>query len=420
MIKRDAYIREIEPFINKPLIKVLTGIRRSGKSSILMLLMDELRDRGIRDDQIIHINFDDFAYFDIREDPRTLHDHIKAKMKRRGRYYLLLDEIQEAPCWEQVVNSLLLDKRADIYITGSNSRLLSSELATYIAGRYIEIKVKPLSFAEYRLFKKAYSGESRRGKKTAANEEVQEDFKSFIRSGGFPAVHTGKYTYDQMYQMVNDIYSSALLRDAVERRKIRNVELLERVIKYVFDNVGNTFSAKRVADYFKSQQRKIDLETVYNYLNFLEEAFIIKRISRYDIKGKELLKTNEKYYAGDHSLVYGVMGYKDRMIGGILENIVVHELERRKYRVFTGKLDDKEIDFIGERTSVNSQNEKVYVQVAYTLGNSRSTMEREFAPLLEIRDQYPKYVISMDDFFQDNVEGVKHVSIADFLLMKKY
>jgi predicted AAA+ superfamily ATPase len=426
MIKRDRYIRQIGPYIHKPFVKVLTGIRRSGKSSILLLLMDELKTAANGEDNLIYINFDNLDYMALRN-PQELHSFIKAKMTGQGLYHILLDEIQEVDQWERVVNSLLLDARADIYITGSNSRLLSSELSTYIAGRYVEIKIKPLSFAEYRLFRDACSGSSP-AKAEAGNiggggpgKTLLEEFEDYIRSGGFPSVHTGSYeNYEDKYRIIHDIYSSAVLQDVVERQHIRNIELLNRVVKYVLDNTGNTFSAKRVADYFKNQQRRVDLETVYNYLSALEDAYIITRIPRYDIKGREILKTNEKYYAGDHSLIYALMGYKDQMIAGVLENIVAHELERRGYRVYIGKLDQREIDFIGERQSYAVGSDRIYVQVTYRMEGNQETMDREFAPLLAVKDQYPKYVISMDSSFKGNIEGVKYMSIPEFLLMEEY
>jgi predicted AAA+ superfamily ATPase len=232
--------------------------------------------------------------------------------------------------------------------------------------------------------------------------------------GGFPVLHTGEYTFETAYKVVYDIYSSAILRDSVQRYNIRDVELLERVVKYVFDNIGNKFSAKNVADYFKNQFRKIDLNTVYNYLNALEGAFIIYRIPRYDIKGKEILKTNEKYFVGDQSLLYAVMGFKDRLISGILENIVMLEFKRRGYRVFVGKSGKNEIDFIAERNEL-----KVYVQVAYKM-TEQTTIDREFKPLLEIKDHYPKYVVTMDQVWKDNVEGIRHIHIADFLLLDNF
>ncbi|MEP0710629.1 MAG: ATP-binding protein [Algoriphagus sp.] len=228
--------------------------------------------------------------------------------------------------------------------------------------------------------------------------------------GGFPVLHTSDYSIETAYKVVYDIYSSVILRDTVQRYKIRDVKLLERIVKYAFDNIGNTFSGKNVADYFKSQQRKIDLNTVYNYLNALEGAFILYRASRYDIKGKEILKTQEKFYLSDGGLLYATMGYRDRMISGILENIVFLELKRRGYTVFVGKFLDKEIDFIAEK-----KGQKIYVQVAYKL-ESEQTIEREFSSLLAIQDQFPKYVVTLDDFWKEDVEGVQHVHLSDFLL----
>jgi len=405
MIKRELYLNQLRGFIDKPFIKVISGLRRSGKSSILMMLRDELLSKGIGESNIIYINFENFEYSEL-DIAAKLYKFVKAKINNKQRYYILLDEIQEVVSWEKAVNSFLVDFNTDIYITGSNSRLLSSELATYLSGRYVEFQIHPLSFAESLLFKQKLTP------KVVSN--LYREFELFLRLGGFPALHTGEYTYETAYKVVFDIYSSAILRDTVQRYNIRDVELLERVVKYVFDNVGNKFSAKNVADYFKSQQRKIDLNTVYNYVNALEGAFIIYRIPRYDIKGKEILKTQEKYYVGDQSLLYGVMGFKDRLISGVLENIVMLELKRRGYKVFIGKLDDKEIDFIAEMNE-----KKVYVQVAYKM-TEQTTIDREFTPLLEIKDNHPKYVVTMDEIWKDNIEGIQHKHIADFLLMDEY
>ena len=405
MIKRELYLNQLRDFIDKPFIKVIAGLRRSGKSSIIMMLRDELLSKGILESNIIYINFESFEYSEV-DTPEKLYKFVKSKIDNKQRYYILLDEIQEVVSWEKAVNSFLVDFNSDIYITGSNSRLLSSELATYLSGRYVEFKIHPLSFAESLLFKQNLT------KKTVSN--LYREFELFLRLGGFPALHTGEYTYETAYKVVFDIYSSAILRDTVQRYNIRDVELLERVVKYVFDNVGNNFSAKKVADYFKSQQRKIDLNTVYNYMNALEGAFIIYRIPRYDVKGKEILKTQEKYYVGDQSLLYGVMGFKDRLISGVLENIVMLELKRRGYRVFVGKLGDKEIDFIAEKSE-----KKVYVQVAYKM-TEQTTIDREFTPLLEIKDNHPKYVVTMDEIWKDDIEGIRHKHIADFLLMDEY
>ena len=279
--------------------------------------------------------------------------------------------------------------------------LLSSELSTLLAGRYVEIPVYTLSFSEFLDFKKSYSDKF---------ENKHALFIEYLRKGGFPVIHTLDYDEETAYQVVSDIYDSVLLRDTVQRHKIRDIELLNRVIQYAFDNLGNTFSGKNVADYFKSQQRKIDINTVYNYLSALEGAFILYRVPRYDLKGKEILKTQEKFFLADISLLYATMGYRDRMISGVLENIVFLELKRRGFKVFVGKFDNREIDFVAEK-----KNHKIYIQVAYKL-ESQNTIDREFSALIAINDHYPKYVVSMDDFFTDTIEGVKHTHLNDFLL----
>lgn len=401
MIQRDLYMNQIEPFIRKPFIKVLTGIRRSGKSVILRLLKKKLMERGVEEDHIVYINFESFEWMDIHE-AKSLYTYIRSQIKDKDTYYILLDEIQEVNEWEKAVNGFLVDFNTDIYVTGSNSKLLSSELATYLAGRTVSFTIMPLSFNEYFQFHHLSPDDEMINKK--------DEFIKYLRSGGFPAIHTSNYPYESIYKIVYDIYSSVILRDTIQRNNIRNVDLLERVVKFVFDNIGNKLNAKNIADYFKSQQRKADLNTIYNYLNALEDAFIIQRVPRYDVKGKEVLQTNEKYFVSDLSLIYAVMGYKDRMIAGMLENLVYIELKRRGYQVFVGKQEEKEIDFIAIR-----REEKIYLQVTYQL-SSPTTIEREFAPLLAVNDHYPKYVISMDEFFQENIEGIKHCHIADFLL----
>lgn len=402
MIKRELYLNQLQEFIDKPLIKVITGIRRCGKSALLMLLREELLNRGVKEKQIIYLNFESLENSDI-DNSEKLYKFVREKITGKNRYYLLLDEVQEVESWEKAVNTFFLDNKADIYITGSNSRLLSSELATYLAGRYVEIHLYTLSFAESLIFRHADS--------PVKLGDLRQDFISYLRTGGFPVLQLTDYSFETAGRIVFDIYSSIILRDTVQRNNIRDVELLERVVRYVFDNIGNKFSAKNVADYFKSQQRRIDLNTVYNYLNALESAFIIYRIPRFDLRGKEILKTLEKYYVGDVSLVYAVMGSGDRQISGILENIVMLELLRRGYKVFTGKADEREIDFIAEKN-----NEKVYIQVAFRMEN-QATIDREFSPLLQIRDNHPKYVVTMDDIWHDNIEGIQHKHISDFLLM---
>ncbi|HAM98933.1 MAG TPA: ATPase [Marinilabiliales bacterium] len=404
MINRELYLKKLKEFIDKPFIKVISGIRRSGKSALLILLKEELLKRGINEKNIIYVNFESFEHSEILK-AKELYAYVKDKIQNKGKYYILLDEIQEVEAWEKAINSFAVDFNADIYITGSNSKLLSGELATYLAGRYVEFLIYTLSFNEMLMFK---------AEQQQAQSTIYNNFELFLRMGGFPAIHTSTYTSESAYQIVHDIYSSVILRDVVQRNKIRDVELLERVVKYVFDNIGNKFSAKNVADYFKSQNRKLDLNTVYNYLNALERAFIIYRIPRFDIKGKEILKTNEKYFIGDQSLLYALMGYKGRLISGILENIVMLELKRRGYQVYVGKLDNAEVDFIAEQG-----NKKIYIQVCYKM-TEKSTIEREYKPLLSIKDNYPKYVLTMDEHWNDNIEGIEHRHIADFLLMEGY
>lgn len=402
MIERDYYYQKLEPFINKPLIKIISGIRRSGKSTLLKLINNRLLSRGVVRENIIYINFESMAHYDIRAS-KDLYDHIMQKCRSGERFYLLFDEIQLVAQWEEAVNSFLVDLNADIYITGSNSNLLSSELSTLLTGRYIQFRLFPLSYGEMVTFRKTY-----------LPEEKEVSLWTYIRRGGFPSLHIADYDETTSYTLLNDIYDSIVLRDVVDRFKIRDVELLNRVMRYVIDNVGNTFSAKNIADYFKSQFRKVDINTVYNHLASLESSYLISRVNRYDLVGKEILRTQEKFFLADQGIQHAVYGYRDRNISGILENIVYNELLRRGYQVYIGKFRDREIDFIAEK-----KQEKVYLQVAYKL-ESESTVTREFAPLLSLKDHYPKYVVSMDDHFHDNINGVRHVRLEDFLLSREY
>ncbi|RZS98448.1 ATP-binding protein [Cecembia calidifontis] len=404
MIFRKAYLDLLKKFIGKPQIKILTGIRRSGKSTVLKMLKEELLARGIAENQIIAINFESFLNVDLKSVPQ-LYLNVKERVQKDKKMFLLLDEIQEVDEWEKAINSFLVDFDIDIYITGSNSHLLSSELATFLAGRYIEIPVFTLSFLEFLEFEKVY---------LQSGKDERDLFETYLRKGGFPVIHTFNYEEESAYKVVSDIYASVILRDTVQRHKIRDVELLQRVVRYAFDNIGATFSGKNVADYFKSQQRKIDVNTVYNYLNFLEGAFILYRVPRFDLKGKEILKTQEKFYLADVSLLYATMGFRDRNISGVLENLVFLELKRRGYEVFIGKFYQREIDFVAER-----KGKRIYIQVAYKL-ESEETIDREFSAMLPIDDHYPKYVITMDDFFKDTIKGIKHMYISDFLLAAQW
>ena len=402
MIKRELYLKKIRNFIDKPVIKVITGMRRSGKSMILKLISQELLERGISSQNIIYINFESLMFSDLTEF-RALYNHVIEKSQTLiGKVYILLDEIQEVEHWEKAVNSFMVDLDCDIYITGSNANLLSSELATYIAGRYVEIKVYPLSFREYIDFAKIQNPQN-----ILSNEEY---FEQYLQFGGLPGIHNFSYDKSNIYQYLSDIYSSILLKDVVAKNNIRDVELLERIILYIFDNIGNTFSAKNVSDFLKSQGRKLSRETVYNYLRALESAYIISSVQRYDVKGKALLETMEKFYLTDLGFRHAKLGYRPNDIAGYLENIIYLELIRRKYTVNIGKLGTKEIDFIG-----TLENEKLYIQVTYLLA-SPETVEREFSPLKKIGDNYPKYVLSMDNLGEYNIDGIVRKRIIDFLL----
>lgn len=402
MIDRPLYTQKIMEYVDTPFIKILTGIRRCGKSTILKLIMQKLRERGIEEEQIVSYCFDSMEYDGYTA--QQMYQKLKSSLQPDKRTYLFLDEVQEIDNWEKIVNSLATDFNVDIYVTGSNSRMMSSEIATYLTGRYISFRIYTLSFAEYLDFKSGYT-------ETAAPKQELIDY---IKLGGFPAVHLHTYTAAEVYTIVRDIYNSTIFSDIVRRNQLRKVDQLERVVKYAFNNVGNTFSAKSISDYLKSEHRKIDNETVYSYLEKLEKAYILHRCLRYDLKGRELLKTQEKFYLADTALRYSVLGYDDNTVAAMLENVVYLELCRRGYRVDIGKTPVGEIDFVATR-----QNEKVYIQVTQQI-SSPETEKREYARLLDIDDNFPKYVLRTDEFAGGNYQGIKTMHVADFLLSEEY
>ena len=403
MIERPLYVDKIMAYVDTPFVKILTGVRRCGKSTILKMIMERLKtERNIPEDRIISCRFDSMEYEDMTA--KQIYTLLKDQLSSTGRTYLFLDEVQEIKGWEKVVNSLASDFDVDLYITGSNSRMMSSEIATYLTGRYISFRIFTLSFGEYLMFKSKFANVG----------EPKAELANYVRLGGFPATHLQAYSQDEIYTIVRDIYNSTIFSDIVKRNQVRKIDQLERVVKYTFNNVGNTFSAKSIADYLKAERRSLDNETVYSYLEKLEKAYLLHRCSRYDLQGKEILKTQEKFYLADVALRYSVLGYNADSVASSLENIVYLELCRRGYTVNVGKTGDSEIDFVAVR-----QNEKIYVQVTQQI-NSEKTEKREYSRLLELPDNSPKFFLTTDEFAGGNYEGIKTMHIADFLLSAEY
>lgn len=403
MIYRPLYVDKIMAYVDTPFVKILTGVRRCGKSTILKMIMEKLHtERNIPSDYIVNYHFDSMEYEDMTA--KQMFTELKGRLSENGKTYFFLDEVQEIKGWEKVINSLTSDYDVDIYVTGSNSRMMSSEISTYLTGRYVTFRIYTLSFKEYLDFK---------SKHTALGDPKTE-LAEYIRLGGFPATHLQGYTQDEVYTIVRDIYNSTIFSDIVKRNQVRKIDQLERVVKYTFQNVGNTFSAKSISDYLKSEHRKLDNETVYSYLEKLEKAYLLHRCSRYDLQGKELLKTQEKFYLADVSLKYSVLGYTEDSVAASLENVVYLELCRRGYTVHIGKVDDGEIDFVAIK-----QNDRIYVQVTQEI-RIEKTEKREYKRLLQIKDNYPKYVLRTDAFADGNYQGIKTMHIADFLLSNEF
>ena len=401
MIKREIYMQRIRPFMNTDLIKVFTGIRRAGKSVMLELVKNELKESGIGEENFLCINFEKFSnsqFLDVESLYKKITDFQK---NTKGKIYLFFDEIQEVDGWEKCINSCRIDFDCDIYITGSNAKLLSGELTTYLAGRYVEFVIYPFSFAEFfemNLLKNP-------------NVDKATCFMQFLKTGGMPFLSNFPDDDSAKSQYLIDIYNSVVLKDVVKRNNIRDVDTLERIVAYAFSNIGHIFSATSLSKYFKSENRKISHDTILNYLKFCSDAFLFYKINRYDLEGKKIVTVNEKYYCADHGLREALFGKNIQNIDQVLENIVCLELLRRNYKVYVGKKGDLEIDFIAEK-----QGKKIYIQVAYLLANDE-TIKREFSVYNFVKDSYPKYVVSMDDLdFSQN--GIIHKNIKDFLLME--
>ena len=398
MIKRPSYINEISKFIDVSIVKILAGVRRSGKSTILEMIKEELLSRGISSERIISRKYNEIELDDMTS--KEMYNDLKEAVSDKGRCYLFLDEIQEVKGWEKVVNTLFEGYNVDIYITGSNSKLMSSEISTYLSGRYVLIPVYTLSFKEYIVFK------------GLEDSDKKKSFEEYLQYGGFPIIGVSNFDTRSAYQIVEGIYAAVITRDISKRHKIRDKELFDRVVKYIIENVGKTFSANSIVNFLKSENRKLSVESVYNYLKWLGEAFIIYPCQRYDMQGKSVLKTQEKYYLSDIAIKYSKMGFNSKMIASMLENIVFLELKRRGYDVYIGKNNLKEIDFVATRFE-----EKIYVQVCRSIPEDD---DREVANLLEIRDNYRKYLVTMDSLAKGNYEGIEIVNIADFLLKEEY
>ena len=395
MIIRPYYLEKIKPFIDIKLVKILTGIRRCGKSTILEMLKQELLSRGVDESHIIARRYSNEDY-DETFTSKKMYEELKKLIVDKNKYYFLLDELQEVNGWEKVINTLLEDYDTDIYVTGSNSKLMSSEISTYLTGRYITIPVYTLSFKEYLAFK------------NNPNITNKEHLQNYIRYGGFPLIANGNFDEKATYSIVEAIYSSAVVNDITKKHSISNIDLFNRVVSFIIENVGKTFSANSIVSFLKSEKRTISVEAIYNYLEWLEKAFIIYRCKRYDLQGKSVVKTQEKFYLADQSIKYALYGFNPTSIASMLENIVFFELKRRGYDVYIGKNLDKEIDFVAIK-----RDEKIYVQVCRELPKES---DRKIANLMEIKDHFPKIVVTLDDYASGNINGIKIIHLVDFLL----
>ena len=403
MIKREMYMQRIRPFIGGELVKVMTGIRRSGKSVMLELIKEDLTENGISSEQFISMNFEDMRNSHLLN-AQALHDEVIARASGiDGKKYLFFDEIQEVRDWEKCINSFRVELDCDIYITGSNAKLLSGELSSYLGGRYVEFVIYPFSFTEFlELYRQCFP-----------NTTAEQAFKKYLISGGMPYLYNLRFEEEPVRQYLTDIFNSVQLKDIVRRQNIRDADLLERIIAYVMANVGTTFSATSLSKYLKNEGRTVAPETIINYIRYCSEAYLFYKVSREDLQGKQILSTNEKYYIADHGIREAVYGGNMRDINLTLENIVYLELLRRGYTVRTGKIGEREIDFV---CTLKSQ--KLYVQVTYMLA-SPETVEREFGVYDLVRDNYPKYVVSLDEIDMSR-NGIRHMNVRDFLTAKEW
>ncbi len=403
MIQRELYMSRIRPFIGTDLVKVMTGIRRCGKSVMLDLIKEELKASGVDEKQMISLNFEAMSNAPLCT-AQALHDAVmKRASAMAGKCYLFFDEIQEVTQWEKAINSFRVELDCDIYITGSNARLLSGELATVLGGRYVEFTIYPFSYGEFLSLYRTVVPD--------ASEGVA--FQQYLRFGGMPYLANLRYAPEPSRQYLHDIYNSVVLNDVVRRNKIRDVDLLSRIVAYVIANIGTTFSALSIARFLKSERRTVSPETVLNYIRYCTDAYLFYQVNREDLQGKQMLTTNEKYYMADHGLREAMFGSNMKDINLTLENMVYMEMLRRGYSVTVGKIGSKEIDFVCLK-----QQQKLYVQVCYLLA-SEDTISREFGAFAGLPDNYPKYVVSMDEIDMSR-EGIKHRNIRQFLTQHEW
>ncbi len=398
VIERELYVNQIKALLNNEQIKVITGVRRCGKSYLLDFIVETLKKDGVDDNHIIKLSMEDMA-FDFLREPEVCHKYLTDKMVDDKKYFILIDEVQIIKEWERVVNSLRL-KNTSIVITGSNSKVLSGELSTLLSGRYVEFQLRTIAFSEY------YNSLCKSGK----TPELRSVMEWYIENGGYPIIASTELDEAQRQAIVTDIFHSTVLKDVINRNSLKDEALMERLVDYLLDNVGNLISIRKIVDYLNGNGNKTNVQTISNYIKALERAFIIEKVSRYDIKGKELLMSVDKYFVADHSLMYVRKGNSFEYIGQVLENIVYNDLKRRGYKVYVGKLGEKEIDFIAEKP-----NEKIYVQVSYTIAN-KQTFDREIEPLKSVKDNYKKYLVTMDSLARGNSEGIEIAYLPNFLL----
>ena len=399
MIKREMYLSKIRDSYDSDLIKIIVGVRRSGKSILLMQIKEELLEKGIKEDHIIYVNFEDYDYIDYT-DPKKFHQFVKDLIKYQDKYYLLFDEIQNVLDFEKVVNSFRATMNVSIFLTGSNSKVLSSDLSTYLAGRYISIKIMPFTFSEYLLLQES----------NGIEKDREEAFLEFVEWGGMPQIYNAK-SMNERKMYLRDLYNTVILKDVIERNNIKNINLLNRIIQFIMENIGGIISAKSISDFLKHEKIYTSVDTVLNYIEYISNSMIVSKVNRYDIRGKSVMSLLEKYYLADLGLLQLKNSSIEKKIGGRLENIVYNELIARGYEVYIGKLDNGKIDFV-----VDDFNDRFYIQVADYLSDD-IVIDREFGAYKNIQDNYPKYVVSMDKLDYSR-NGIIHKNIVDWLLNK--